>query len=114
MMTPAEKTAQRDAALERATRIRLARAALRQAIAAGTRSVGDVLRDPPEEALTMPIGELLAAQHQWGAKRAARLLAPLRIHELRKVADLTERQRRMIAECIDFPPEVLHPPGERR
>lgn len=103
-MTPAERIAQRDAALRSAHRTKTARAELRRAIAAGTRSVADVLRDPPDEALSMPVGRLLATQHRWGPGRVAEHLAPLHVNELRKVGDLTDRQRHAIADCLDLAP----------
>ena len=55
-MTPAP---QRLRALERANAVRLARAELKRRIAEGEASAADVIMDPPDEALSWAIGELL-------------------------------------------------------
>jgi len=87
-------------ALERANEVRVGRAELKRRIKAGAASVVGVLDDIPSEAGTMTVAELLRAQERWGSRRARRFLAPLGIRENRRVADLTERQRRQLATAL--------------
>jgi predicted transcriptional regulator len=90
----------RMAALQRATAIRTARAALRRKIAAGEHSVVDVLEDVPEEAASMTVGDLLASQRGWGAARVRRFLQASVVPERKTVAALSNRQRRDIASRL--------------
>ena len=62
-MTPAP---QRLRALERANAVRLARAELKRRIAEGEASAADIILDPPAEAFSWAIGELLMSQRRWG------------------------------------------------
>ncbi len=97
-MTPAP---QRLRALERANEVRLARAELKRRIADGDTSVVEVLKDPPTEALTWDIGELLMSQRRWGTTRCRKFLARHQITETKAVGALTERQRRILADQLD-------------
>lgn len=101
-----DKKPQHMRALEKGNRIRLARAHLKREVNAGRRSVTDVLAHSPEEALTMPIVELLMAQRGWGHRRASRILHPLLIHEKRQVGDLTSRQSRHLCKALEDPPSA--------
>ena len=65
---------QRIAALERANRVRLARAELKRRVAAGTLAAAEVIRATPWEATRMPVGELLTSQRRWGVERSRRCL----------------------------------------
>lgn len=87
-------------ALERANRIRLARAELKRAISGGERAVADVLREPPECAETMQVVDLLMAQRRWGRARARRLLLSAAVSELKTVGSLTARQVGVIAGLL--------------
>lgn len=91
-------TQQRMDALSRANAIRIKRAKLKNEIADGTRTVGGILYDIPEQAAGMTIFELLTAQHRWGRSRALKLLARTQVREGKKLGELTPRQRWSITE----------------
>lgn len=87
-------------ALERANAVRLARAALKRRIGCGTLSVAAVIMAPPEEALSMTIADLLMSQRRWGYTRCRKFLQELQITETRTVEQMTERQRRAVAQLL--------------
>ena len=97
-MTPAP---QRLRALERANEVRLARAELKRRIADGGSSVAEVLNDPPHEASSWAIGDLLMSQRRWGSTRCRKFLSKNQIMETKPVGALTERQRRLLAEQLE-------------
>src|SRR4051812_46340647 len=89
-------------ALERANTIRLSRALLRRDVASGRREATDVVLDPPDEAATANVAELLMWQRGWGRARTLRFLAGLRhdgvfVSEQRLLRDLTQRERLLMA-----------------
>jgi hypothetical protein len=88
---------QRLRALERANEVRLARAGLKRRIADGQVSVASVLLDPPPEAGSWAVGDMLMSQRRWGATRCRKFLARHHITETKPVATLTERQRLLLA-----------------
>jgi hypothetical protein len=83
-------------ALERANKVRLARAELKRAITRGDLAATDVVSSCPWEAATMSVAELLTSQRRWGRTRARKLLTPLLIGEDRQLGELTERQRQLL------------------
>ncbi|WP_210492160.1 hypothetical protein [Patulibacter sp. SYSU D01012] len=91
---------QRRAALAHANAIRSARAALRRAIGDGRRRAADVVAECPPEAASMPVGELLMAQHRWGESRALRLLRRIPVSETKPLGSLTLRQRDALVELL--------------
>ncbi|WP_138974196.1 hypothetical protein [Patulibacter medicamentivorans] len=91
---------QRRDALERANAVRLARATLKRAVQEGRRRAADVVAACPPEAASMPVGELLAAQHRWGEARTLRLLRRIPVPETKAVGALTPRQRRALVELL--------------
>ena len=97
-MTPAP---QRLRALERANAVRLARAELKRRIAEGEASAAEIILDPPAEALSWAIGELLMSQRRWGSTRCRKFLSRSHIIETKPVGTLTDRQRRMLASSLD-------------
>ena len=97
-MTP---TPQRLRALERANEIRLARAELKRQIADGHVSVAEVLLDPPLEAGSWAIGDVLTSQRRWGSTRCRKFLLRHHITETKAVGALTERQRRLLAGQLE-------------
>jgi hypothetical protein len=103
MTETALKTAepQRLRALERANEIRLARAALRRAIAIGRVSAAEVILDCPAAAYSWPIGELLMSQRRWGTTRCRKFLTRNNIAEIKTVGTLTVRQRNMLAGALE-------------
>jgi len=97
---PTDPDRQRRDALRRANEVRIARAAVKRAIQEGRLAVGDVLRSCPAEARSMPIGELLGAQHRWGEARTLRTLRRIPVSETKPVGGLTPRQRRALIESL--------------
>jgi len=87
-------------ALERANKVRLARAELKRRIAEGHVSAARVILVPPFEAHNWAVGELLASQKRWGTTRCRKFLQHHRISETKALGDLTQRQRRMLAEGL--------------
>lgn len=83
-------------ALERANKVRLARAELKRAIARGDMDAAEVVRRCPWEATSMTIAELLTSQRGWGRTRARKFLMPLLIGENKRLGTLTERQRHLV------------------
>ena len=83
-------------ALERANKVRLARADLKRRIATGSPGCR---RDPPVpwEAASMTIADLLISQRRWGESRCRKLLAQLQISETKTLGSLTDRQRQTLA-----------------
>jgi len=97
-MTPAP---QRLRALERANAVRLARAELKRRIAEGDACAADVILDPPDEALSWAIGELLVSQRRWGGTKCRKFLSRSHISETKTLGALTDRQRHLLAEQLD-------------
>jgi hypothetical protein len=91
---------QRLRALERANQIRLARAALKRSIAVGKVSAAEVILSCPDAAHSWPIGDLLMSQRRWGSTRCRKFLSHNHIVETKPVGTLTDRQRRMLASCL--------------
>jgi hypothetical protein len=103
-MTRCTTPTQAERALQRANEIRLARARLRAAIASGEIFAASVLLDPPSEARTWRVGEMLMSQRRWGSRRTQRLLARTQISEAKPLGALTERQRRVLAGELNGSP----------
>src|ERR1700684_3353674 len=91
---------QRLRALDRANKIRLARAALKRSIALGEVSAAEVILSCPEAASSWPIGDLLMSQRRWGTTRCRKFLSRNHIVETKQVGTLTERQRRILADAL--------------
>lgn len=91
-------------ALERANRVRLARAELKREVADGTRTVADVVVDCPWEAGSMTISDLLMSQHRWGRTRCRRFLASVPMSENKTIGSMTERQRQTLAARLEGQP----------
>ena len=104
---PLDPGPQRLQALERANRIRLARRELKRRIAEGECSVAEVVLDPPVEAISWAIGELLMSQRRWGSTRCRKFLAAHHITETKSLGALTDRQRRLIADALQSPDRTL-------
>ncbi len=99
MTTTIEKP-QHVEALEKANRVRLARAALKRQVKSGTITAAEVLLDTPTEAQNMTVGELLRAQDRWSYVRTRKFLGPLAISENRELGMFTDRQREATAEAV--------------
>src|SRR4051794_14795495 len=87
-------------ALERANRVRLARAELKRRVAEGELSVADVILGRPWEAESMEIADLLLSQRRWGWTRARRALPTIPVPENKTIGSMTDRQRRALAEKL--------------
>jgi hypothetical protein len=98
MMSPGP---QRLRALERANAVRLARAELKRRIAEGEASASEVILDPPDEALSWAIGDLLMSQRRWGTTRCRKFVSRYHISETKPLGALTERQRRLLADELE-------------
>jgi len=100
------------AALAKANRVRLARAALKRRIHSGEDTVGALLAvgSPiPSEAESMTIAELLGCQVRWGQTRVRRYLAALSISGHVALGNLTDRQRKLILEGPPAPKRKSSP-----
>ena len=87
-------------ALERANRVRLARAALKRQVAAGDRSAAEVIMASPWEAESMSVSELLMSQRRWGRTRCRRILLSLGFPENKQIGTMTHRQRAALAAML--------------
>ena len=87
-------------ALERANRVRLARAALKRQVAAGERSAAEVVMASPWEADSMSVSELLMSQRRWGRTRCRRVLMSLGLPENKQIGTMTQRQRAALAGVL--------------
>ena len=88
-------------ALAHANEVRLARAALKREISAGTVSAADVVRDCPSVVDSMTVSELLQSQRRWGLTRVRKFLMPLAVNEHRELGRLTIRQRGELARRLE-------------
>lgn len=87
-------------ALERANRVRLARAALKRSIASGEISITKVITECPWQTETMTLSELLRSQSRWGRTRTRKLLASVGLSENKRLETLTERQRMLLVSQL--------------
>ena len=93
-------------ALDAANVSRLAAAAVKNEVKAGTLSIGEALAD--ERSGPIRVLDLLCAQHRVGRDRVVRLLAAMaaadpsnRISEMKRVRELTARQKALLAAWCD-------------
>ena len=89
-------------ALAHANQVRLARAALKREIKAGSENAADVVRHCPSEVETMTVSELLRSQDRWGRSRVKKFLGQFEgVSESRELQRLTIRQRDLIARKLE-------------
>lgn len=95
-------------ALQRANKVRLARAELKRRIGAGEITVGEVVLGTTWEAASMTVADLLMSQKRWGRTRCRKFLSAIPLSEAKTVGSLTERQRRAVAQALgeDVPAAV--------
>jgi hypothetical protein len=86
-------------ALERANKVRLARADLKRRVATGELEVAEVILECPWEAQSMTVADLLMSQRRWGESRCRKLLVQLQMSEAKTVGSMTDRQRRTLASA---------------
>lgn len=104
-MTATAAVSQHMTALARANEIRMARATLKRDLYAlpkeQSRNLAAViLLDPPWEAETMRISDLLKATRSLGPSKARMILKATGVSEFRKLCDLTERERGVLARAV--------------
>jgi hypothetical protein len=87
-------------ALERANKVRLARAELKRRVAVGEAEVTSVILECPWEARSMAIADLLMSQHRWGHTRCRKFLAMVPLSENKTIGSMTERQRQRLAAML--------------
>lgn len=92
-------------ALERANRVRLARADLKRRVAAQSLEAREVILACPWEAHSMSVSDLLMSQKRWGRTRCRRLLTALSVPENKQIGTLTERQRKALASGLTGDPQ---------
>jgi len=96
-------------ALQRANEVRLARAELKRGVAHGGIQVADVVLNPPWEAESMMIADLLMSQRRWGVTRCRKLLQLIPMSENKTVGSMTDRQRRALAALLS--PDAMPEPA---
>ena len=87
-------------ALERANKVRLARAELKRQVAIEAVDVAEVILQCPWEASSMAVADLLMSQRRWGYTRCHKLLAQLPMSEQKTVGSMTDRQRGALAAIL--------------
>jgi hypothetical protein len=87
-------------ALERANKVRLARAELKRRVAMGETDVAEVILDCPWEAQSMAVADLLMSQRRWGQTRCRKFLVQIPMSETKTVGSMTDRQRRTLAMML--------------
>jgi hypothetical protein len=87
-------------ALERANKVRLARAELKRRVATGEIDAAEVILGCPWEADSMAVADLLMSQRRWGQTRCRKFLAQIPMSEKKTVGSMTERQRRTLAAML--------------
>lgn len=99
-------TAQHLVALDRANHVSSARVIYkRQLRAEGPARAVELLGDLPPELESMPTARFIAAIHNFGPVRATGICRRAGISEIRRLGELTERQRGVLATA-------LHPKGK--
>jgi hypothetical protein len=96
----ASPESQRLAALENANHVRRWRAELKREIARREVDVAGVLLDPPTEAHTMTVAELLGCQRGWGRVRTLKALQSVPVSENTQLWRLTDRQVRALLRTL--------------
>jgi hypothetical protein len=87
-------------ALERANKVRLARADLKRRVGDGEIQVADVILDCPWEAESMAVADLLMSQHRWGQTRCRKFLSQIPMSEKKTIGSMTDRQRQTLAAML--------------
>jgi len=96
-------------ALERANKVRLARAELKRRVASGEIGVAEVILECPWEADSMAVADLLTSQRRWGQTRCRKFLTQIPMSEQKTVGSMTERQRRTLAAMLTASGPVTMP-----
>lgn len=97
---PERSLDQRMDALRRANEIRSLRAQLKRDLKAGSISITDVIRNPPEYVQTAKVYDMLMAVPKYGKVKATRFLNHCRISQGKTIGGLSERQRTELVELL--------------
>jgi hypothetical protein len=100
-------------ALERANKVRLARADLKRKVATGETGVAEIVLECPWEAESMTVADLLMSQRRWGISRCRKFLAQIPMSETKTVGTMTDRQRRTLASMLAARPKAQRNVMER-
>jgi hypothetical protein len=100
-------------ALERANRVRLARASLKRKIAAGGLDAAEVVLSCPWEVESMSVSELLMSQKRWGRTRCRKFLQSIGLHESKTVGSLTQRQRLTLGALLSAKAQTSRAQSQR-
>ncbi len=87
-------------ALERANKVRLARAELKRKVSMDEIDAAEVILACPWEAQSMAVADLLMSQRRWGQTRCRKFLAQIPMSEKKTIGTMTERQRRTLAAML--------------
>jgi hypothetical protein len=87
-------------ALERANRVRSARAMVKRRVASGDLTAAEVILSHRWEIEGMPIAEILISQRRWGNRRCHAFLLGQTMHENKTIGSMTERQRTAVAAML--------------
>jgi hypothetical protein len=87
-------------ALERANKVRLARAELKRKVSMDEADAAEVILSCPWEAHSMAVADLLMSQRRWGQTRCRKFLAQIPMSEKKTIGSMTERQRRTLAGML--------------
>jgi hypothetical protein len=86
--------------LARANEVRVERADLKRALAAGSVAFADVLANPPACARTAKVGDLLLCVPGIGPAKRDRALAHCRIANTKTIGSLSDRQRAALTDRL--------------
>ena len=86
--------------LERANRIRTARAQLKRDLKAGKVSIHKLLLEPPEYLETAKVFDMLLAVPKYGRVKANKVLVQCRISPSKTIGGLSERQRTELVSLL--------------
>ena len=87
-------------ALERANKVRLARAELKRKVSMDEMDVAEVILYCPWEADSMAVADLLMSQRRWGQTRCRKFLAQIPMSEKKTIGSMTDRQRNTLAAML--------------
>lgn len=87
-------------AVERANRVRRARALVKRRIASGQLTAAEVVLSHRWELESMPVAEVLLSQRQWGRKRCDEFLLAVTISDNKRIGSMTARQRVAVAAML--------------
>jgi hypothetical protein len=108
---------QRSRALERANRVRVARAELKRRLRRGEEAAAETILRGSRDIDTMPVSDLLLSQRGWGPTRCSNMLRSASLSERKTLGSLTDRQRVMLAALLSRDAEragVEQPDGSSR